>query len=40
MKKHILLLTLWIITSLAMQVSAQLINVNPDPNGEPWWAGG
>lgn len=23
-----------------MQVSAQLINVNPDPNGEPWWAGG
>ncbi|MBS4013940.1 MAG: T9SS type A sorting domain-containing protein [Bacteroidetes bacterium] len=40
MKKHIMLLTLWLLTSLAMQVSAQLINLNPDPNGEPWYAGG
>ncbi|TVQ84792.1 MAG: hypothetical protein EA393_14185 [Bacteroidetes bacterium] len=40
MKKHIILLSLWLLTSLAMQVSAQLINMNPDPNGEPWWAGG
>lgn len=40
MRKYILLLTLWLLTGLAMQVSAQLINVNPDPNGEPWWAGG
>jgi hypothetical protein len=21
-------------------MTGQVINVNPDPNGEPWWAGG
>lgn len=40
MKKHITFLSLWLLISLFMQVSAQLINMNPDPNGEPWWAGG
>lgn len=40
MKKLALLLSLWLITGLAIKVSAQLINMNPDPNGEPWWAGG
>ncbi len=40
MKKFFILLTLWLLTSLAIKVSAQLINLNPDPNGEPWWAGG
>lgn len=24
----------------SFQVNAQLINCNPDPNGNPWWAGG
>lgn len=40
MKKHITLLTLWLLISLTMQISAQLVNMNPDPNGEPWWVGG
>lgn len=31
---------LTIILLIASLVSAELINVNPDPNGEPWWAGG
>ena len=25
--------------SLTLMANAQLINCNPDPNGEPWWAG-
>lgn len=25
---------------MAFQANAQMINVNPDPNGEPWWSGG
>lgn len=25
---------------LTFKANAQLINCNPDPNGEPWWAGG
>lgn len=29
-----------IIFILASLISAELVNVNPDPNGEPWWAGG
>lgn len=40
MKKITIFFSLWLLTSIALQVSAQLINVNPDPNGEPWWAGG
>lgn len=36
MKKSILfLLTVFVVIS----VNAQLTNLNPDPNGEPWWAG-
>ncbi len=38
--KILKLLMLCLFTSVAMQVSAQLINMNPDPDGEPWWAGG
>lgn len=26
--------------AMAFQANAQMINVNPDPNGEPWWSGG
>ncbi len=39
-KKTLHLFALWMLTSIAIQVNAQLINLNPDPNGEPWWAGG
>lgn len=33
-------LTIILIITIASFASAELINVNPDPNGEPWWAGG
>jgi len=23
-----------------LQANAQVINLNPDPNSEPWWSGG
>jgi len=23
-----------------LQSQSQIINMNPDPNGEPWWSGG
>lgn len=26
--------------SIAICMQSQIINVNPDPNGEPWWSGG
>lgn len=35
--KHVLLLILVLFLS---GLSAQLVNLNPDPNGEPWYAGG
>jgi hypothetical protein len=40
MKKFTLLLMLWLFTSIALPVNAQIINANPDPNGEPWIVGG
>lgn len=24
---------------ITLQVNAQLVNLNPDPNGDPWWTG-
>jgi len=36
MKRSILLLSI----SIFFLANAELINMNPDPNGEPWWAGG
>jgi len=38
MKKILLILTVCMI--IPAITYPQLINVNPDPNGEPWWAGG
>jgi hypothetical protein len=29
-----------LVALLAQLMFAELINMNPDPNGEPWWAGG
>ena len=40
MKNSIALIVLWLLASLSTSVNAQLINANPDPNGEPWWARG
>ena len=37
MKKTFLIITIFI---LAVFLNAELINLNPDPNGEPWIAGG
>ena len=37
MKKYILLLT---VMMFFVSVSAELVNVNPDPNGDKWIAGG
>jgi hypothetical protein len=28
-----------VLLTLSVQINAQLINMNPDPNGEPWWSG-
>lgn len=32
-------LVLCVILGMSVTASAQLINCNPNPNGEPWWAG-
>jgi len=40
MKNVFPILTFWLFIGLTTSASAQLINCNPDPNGEPWWAGG
>lgn len=40
MKKLLRLLALCVFLSYFIPTNAQLINCNPDPNGEPWWAGG
>lgn len=40
MKNSIALIVLWLLASLAASVNAQLVNINPDPRGEPWWVGG
>ena len=40
MKHSIALIVLWLLASLATSVNAQLVNINPDLNGEPWWVGG
>lgn len=34
------ILTMILLTALASFASAELINMNPDPKSEPWWAGG
>lgn len=39
MKSKAFILTLFVIIVTA-NTHAQLINMNPDPNGNPWWAGG
>ena len=31
---------LLVIFVFSNRMTGQVINVNPDPNGEPWWAGG
>lgn len=28
-----------LISTLTINLQAQIVNVNPDPNGEPWWVG-
>ncbi|MFA7124238.1 MAG: hypothetical protein WC212_09370, partial [Candidatus Delongbacteria bacterium] len=33
-------LTIILMIIIASFAFAELINMNPDPNGEPWWAGG
>lgn len=40
MKNLIKTLILCVAVCLMGKANAQLINCNPDPNGEPWWAGG
>ena len=40
MKKLNLFLIIWLTIFLTVNLNAQLINCNPDPNGEPWWFGG
>jgi len=39
MKKNVLLLLVAFI-ALVLNTKAQLVNCNPDPNGDPWYAGG
>lgn len=39
MKKHILLVLILTI-AISLNTIAQLVNCNPDPQGDPWWAGG
>ena len=39
MKNLIKTLILCVAVCLMGKANAQLINCNPDPNGEPWWAG-
>lgn len=39
MKTFIRTLSLCLAMSLTLIANAQLVNCNPDPNGEPWWAG-
>ena len=39
MKNNIIIL-LSIFIALSLNTNAQLINCNPDSEGEPWWAGG
>lgn len=29
----------FLICNLTINLQAQIVNVNPDPNGEPWWVG-
>ena len=40
MKVFIRTLCLSLVMSLTLMANAQLVNCNPDPNGEPWIAGG
>ena len=39
MKVFIRTLCLSLVMSLTLMANAQLVNCNPNPNGEPWWAG-
>lgn len=39
MKTHKLFLFIIILHLCLGNINAQLINCNPDPNGEPWWGG-
>ena len=40
MKTFIRAICLSFAMSLTLMANAQLVNCNPDPNGEPWIAGG
>lgn len=39
MKTFIRTISLCLAMSFTLIANAQLVNCNPDPNGEPWWAG-